>query len=90
MTFKMKVTTADRTNTIARAIIDPGSTASFVHARLAQHLSQLCSKKNARVEGIAGANKRTHEVQCGSRCVVWRKMQENWGRSIHAKINTQL
>ena len=45
MTCKMKVTTTDGTNTIARALIDPGSSASFIHERLAQHLRQLVVRK---------------------------------------------
>ena len=53
MTCKVKVTAPDGSSTIARALIDPGSLASFVHERIAQHLCLLHSKKNARVEGVA-------------------------------------
>ena len=31
MTCKVKVTTADGSSTIARALIDPGSSASYIH-----------------------------------------------------------
>ena len=37
MTSKVKVTVANGPSTIARALIDPGSSALFVHERLAQH-----------------------------------------------------
>ena len=37
MTCKMTVTSADGSSTIARALIDPGSSASFVHEQPAQH-----------------------------------------------------
>ena len=37
MTCKVEVTAADRSSAIARAVIDPGSSASYVHERLAQH-----------------------------------------------------
>ena len=59
MTFKVKVTAADRSSTIARTLIDSGYSASFVHERLAQHLRLPCSNKNAIVEGVAGASTRT-------------------------------
>ena len=36
MTCKVKVTIADGSSIIARARIDPGSSASFIHERLAQ------------------------------------------------------
>ena len=39
--------------------IDPGSSVLFVHERLAQYLCLLCSKKNALVEGVAGASTHT-------------------------------
>ena len=42
-----------------------GSSASFVHERLAQHLRLPRSKKNARVDGVAGTS--THEVSYGVR-----------------------
>ena len=35
ITCKVKVTTPDGSSTIARALIDPGSSASFVHERIA-------------------------------------------------------
>ena len=54
MTSKVKVTALDWSSTIARALFYPGSSASFVHERIAQHLRQTCSKKNTRTEGVAG------------------------------------
>ena len=47
MIWKVKVIIADGSSTIARAVIDPGFSALFVHQRLAQ---------NARVEGVAGTS----------------------------------
>ena len=38
MTCKVKVTASDGSSTIARALIDPGSSTSLVHERIAQHL----------------------------------------------------
>ena len=55
----MKGTAADGSSTIARALIDPGSSALFVHKRLARHLRLPCRNKNAIVEGVAGASTRT-------------------------------
>ena len=43
-----------RSSTIARALIDPGSSSSFVHERIAQHLLLPRSYKKARMEGVAG------------------------------------
>ena len=37
-TCKVKVTSANGSSTIARALIEPDSSASFVHVQLAQHL----------------------------------------------------
>ena len=45
-----------QSSTIARTLIDPVFSASFVHERLAQHLRPLCSNKNTRVEEVAGAS----------------------------------
>ena len=59
MTCKVKVTAADGSSTIARALIDPGSSASFVHERLAQLLRLPRKNKNATIEGVAGASTRT-------------------------------
>ena len=58
MTCKVKVIAADGSHTIARALIDPGYSASFSHERLAQHLyvHLLHSNKKARVEEVAGTN----------------------------------
>ena len=53
MACKVKVTAADGSSTVVRALIDPGSSASFVGERLAQHLRLPHSKKNTRVEGVA-------------------------------------
>ena len=54
MTCRVKVTAPDGTTTIARALIDPGSSASFVHERIAQLLRLKRSNKNVSVQGIAG------------------------------------
>ena len=59
MTCKVKVTAADGSSTIARALIDPGSSASFVHERLAQHLRLPRKSKNAFIQGVAGSTTRT-------------------------------
>ena len=55
MTCKVKVTTADGSSTIERALIDPGFSATFVHERLAQHLRLPRNNSNASVEGVTGA-----------------------------------
>ena len=54
MTCKVKVTAPNGFSTIARALIDPGSSTSFVHERIAQLLCLLCRKKNVMVEGVGG------------------------------------
>ena len=54
MTCKVKVTAPDGSSIIVRALIDPGSSASFVHERIAQHLRLSHRNKNARVVGVAG------------------------------------
>ena len=54
MTYKVKLTAPDGSSTIARAVIDPWSSASFVHERIAQHLRLSRSKKNSMVEGVGG------------------------------------
>ena len=59
LTCKVKVTAADRSNTMGTALIDPGFSASFVNERLAQHLHLSHSNKNASVEGVAGTSKAT-------------------------------
>ena len=58
MICKVNVTTAEWSSTIARALIDSGSSAAFVHEKLAQHLHVRLphSNKNARVEGGAGTS----------------------------------
>ena len=56
MTCKVKITAADGSSTIVRALINPGSSALFVNVQLAQHQRLLCSNKNARVEGVAGTS----------------------------------
>ena len=74
MTCKVKVTAADGSSTLARALIDPGSSALFVHERLAQHLclprhscwSQYTYTRFRMVPGV------------------WRRgrCRQSWGRSI--------
>ena len=56
ITCKVKVTTANGSSTIARALIEPGSSTSFVHARIAQLLRLPRSKKNVMVEGVGGTS----------------------------------
>ena len=53
MTCKVKVTAPDRCSTIVRALIDRRSSTSFLHERIMQFRLPH-SKKNARVEGVAG------------------------------------
>ena len=60
----MKVTEADGSSTIARALIDPGSSALYVHEQLTQHLRLLRKNKNAIVERVAGASTRTRGSAC--------------------------
>ena len=60
MTCAMKVTAADGSSTLVRALINLGSSASFVHELLAQHPRLLCSNKNAKFEGVGGASTPTH------------------------------
>ena len=55
-TCKLKIIAPDRSSTIARALIDPGSSALFVHERIAQHLRLSHSSKNVSVEGVAGTS----------------------------------
>ena len=59
MTCKVKVTTQDGSSTIARALIDPGSSTSLVHERIVQHVCLPRSKKNIMVEGVGGATTST-------------------------------
>ena len=59
MTCKVKVTAPDGSSTLARALIDPGSSASYVHERLAQQLRLKRTNKNALVQGVAGTTTRT-------------------------------
>ena len=54
MTCKVKVTAPNGSSTIARALIDPGSSTSFVHERIAQLLRLPRRKKNVMVEGVGG------------------------------------
>ena len=54
MTCKVKVTAQDESSTIARALIDPGSSTSFVLEQIAEHLRLSCRKKNVMVEGVGG------------------------------------
>ena len=52
MTCKVKVTVPNGSSMIARALMDPVSSSSFIHEHLAPHLHLPCSNKNAKVEGI--------------------------------------
>ena len=59
MTCKLKVISEDGSSTIARALIDPGSSASYVTERLAQLLRMPRTRRNALVDGIADSTTRT-------------------------------
>ena len=52
MTCKVKVTGANGSSTIARALIDPGSSTSSVHEETVQLLPLPRRKKNVLVEGV--------------------------------------
>ena len=54
MTCKVKITAQNGSSNIARALIDPGSSTSFVHERIAQHLCLPRTNKNVMVEGVRG------------------------------------
>ena len=56
MTCKVKVTAANGSSTIARALIDPGSSTSFVHERIVQLLRLPRRKKNVLGEGVGGTS----------------------------------
>ena len=79
MTCKVKVTAPNGSSTIARALIDPGSSTSFVHERIAQLLRLPRSKKNVMVEGVGGTTTPTHEDPYGSRSLALRTMQRRIG-----------
>ena len=64
MTCKIKVIVADGSSTIARALIDPGSSVSCDYERLAQHLRLSRKNKNVIVEGVAVASARTRGSIC--------------------------
>ena len=55
----MRVTAADGLRTIDRALIDPWSSASFVHKQLVQHLCLAHKSKSINVEGIQGSSAST-------------------------------
>ena len=59
MTCKVNVTIPDGSSTIARALIDPGPSTSFVHERIAQHLRLPCRKKNVMMERVVGTSTST-------------------------------
>ena len=56
MTCKVKVTAPDGSSTIARTLIDPGSSTSFVHERFAQHLRLSRITKTVIMEGLGGTS----------------------------------
>ena len=56
ITCTVKVIVPDVSSTIAEALIDPASSASFVHEQITQHLRLPCSNKNVSVEGVAGTS----------------------------------
>ena len=56
MTCKVKDTAPKGSSTIARALIDQGSSTSLVHERIAQLLLLPRTKKNVLVEGVGGTS----------------------------------
>ena len=56
MTCQVKVTAADSSSTLVTALMDPGSSGSYVHERLAQHLGLPRKSKNVIIEGVAGSS----------------------------------
>ena len=59
---KVKVTKCNGSSTIAKALINPGSSASFAHEQLAQHLHLQRSNKN--VCGRSCRNQHIHMRIC--------------------------
>ena len=59
MMCKLKVSAPDGSSTIARALFDSGSSTSFVHERIEEHLRLPYNKKNVMVEGVGGTRKPT-------------------------------
>ena len=55
MTCRVLVFAADGSTVEARALLDNGSTSSFVSERLVQNLRLPCSQQNVHVSGIAGS-----------------------------------
>ena len=83
---KLKVTAADVSNTIARALINPRSSALFIHEQIAQHLRLPHTNKNAGEQRVAGT--------CIRFCIFpgvwcWGWCGENWDRSVCAKEDNQ-
>ena len=54
MTCRVVVHAPDGSTAEARALLDSGSSASFVSERLSQSLSLVCSRQSIKVHGIAG------------------------------------
>ena len=52
--LKVTIPPPEWSSTIARVLIDPGSSALFGQERIAQHLRLQCSNKDRIVEGFAG------------------------------------
>ena len=64
MSCKVKVTAPNGSSMIARVLIDPMSSSSFVHGRLAEDLRLPRSNKNVKVEGIG-------ETSMATRGSIW-------------------
>ena len=86
MTCKLNVTAADGSSTLARALIDAGSSVSYVHEQLAQHLRLPRKSRNVIVEGVAGRSSYTHTRFCMVPSVLRRRQFGGGrGRSIRAQ-----
>ena len=59
ITCKVNIIALGGSSTIARALIDRGSSTSCVHEQIAQHLRLARSKKNIMVEGVGETTMRT-------------------------------
>ena len=85
MTCKVKVTAPNGFSTIARVLIDPGSSTSFLHERIAELLRLPRRKKNAMVRR-SWRNQYAHaRIRMFPGLWHWAWCRENRGRSIRAQ-----
>ena len=88
MRCKVKVNAADGSSTIASTLINPGSSALFIHERRAQHLQYIYhgwrQNYNAIVEGVAGASTRS-QFHMVPGIWHWERCGESQGKSICAR-----